>query len=59
MSIENGWFYEKNSQWPGQAMGLEIKEMLLEQKRREKTFTFENYDFTLTELFDAVSLTNK
>ena len=31
MSIENGWFYEKNSQWPGQAMGLEIQEMLLEE----------------------------
>ena len=34
MSIENGWFYEKNCQWPGQAMGLEIKEMLLEQKTK-------------------------
>ena len=27
MSIENGWFYEKNEQWPGQAMGLEIDEI--------------------------------
>ena len=34
MSIENGWFYEKNSQWPGQATGLEIKEMILEQKTK-------------------------
>jgi spermidine synthase len=34
MSIENGWFYEKNSQWPGQAMGLEIQEMLLEEKTK-------------------------
>ena len=34
MSIENGWFYEKNSQWPGQAMGLEIQEMLLEQRTK-------------------------
>ena len=34
MSIENGWFFEKNSQWPGQAMGLEIQEMLLEQKTK-------------------------
>lgn len=26
--IENGWFLEKNKQWPGQVFGLEIEEIL-------------------------------
>ena len=26
--IENGWFLEKNKQWPGQAFGLEVEEIL-------------------------------
>lgn len=26
--IENGWFLEKNPQWPGQAMGLQVTEVL-------------------------------
>jgi len=34
MSIENGWFLEKNTQWPGQAMGLEVKEVLLQEKTK-------------------------
>lgn len=28
----NGWFSEVNSQWPGQAMSLEVEEVLFEQK---------------------------
>ena len=34
MSIENGWFFEKNGQWPGQAMGIEIQEMLMEKRTK-------------------------
>lgn len=30
--IQNGWFMEKNSQWPGQANSLEVKEVLLHKK---------------------------
>jgi len=30
--IENGWFMEKNGQWPGQANSLEVKEVLLHEK---------------------------
>lgn len=30
--IENGWFMEKNSQWPGQATSLEVKEVLLHER---------------------------
>lgn len=34
MSFENGWFYEKNDQWPGQANGLEVQEILFEKKSK-------------------------
>lgn len=30
--IENGWFLEKNQQWPGQANALQVKEVLLHKK---------------------------
>ena len=26
--IENGWFLEKNKQWPGQVFGLEVDKVL-------------------------------
>lgn len=32
--IENGWFLEKNSQWPGQANALQVKEVLLHKKTK-------------------------
>mmetsp|Transcript_25969 Transcript_25969/g.53327 ORF Transcript_25969/g.53327 Transcript_25969/m.53327 type:complete len:312 (+) Transcript_25969:46-981(+) len=32
--IENGWFIEKNAQWPGQANALEVKEVLLHKKTK-------------------------
>jgi len=30
--LMNGWFSEVNSQWPGQAMSLEVEEVLFDQK---------------------------
>lgn len=30
--MENGWYWEKNSQWPGQATSLQIKEVLHHEK---------------------------
>jgi spermidine synthase len=30
--IKDGWFMEKNPQWPGQATSLEVKEVLLHKK---------------------------
>jgi len=30
--IKDGWFMEKNSQWPGQANSLQVKEVLLHEK---------------------------
>lgn len=32
--IENGWFMEKNSQWPGQANSLQVEEILLHTKTK-------------------------
>ena len=61
MSIENGWFYEKNSQWPGQAMGLEIKEMLLEEKTKYQDLkVFESMTWGKVLVLDGViQLTEK
>jgi spermidine synthase len=30
--IIDGWFHERNEQWPGQAMSLQVKEVLLHKK---------------------------
>ncbi len=30
--IEGGWFHERSTMWPGQAMSLEIKKMLLDTR---------------------------
>lgn len=30
--IENGWFYEASTMWPGQRMGLKVEEVLLNGK---------------------------
>ncbi len=32
--IENGWFLEKNKQWPGQTFGLEVEEVLFNVKSK-------------------------
>ncbi|XP_031553874.1 spermidine synthase-like, partial [Actinia tenebrosa] len=32
--IQNGWFSEVNSQWPGQAMSLEVNSVLFEGKSK-------------------------
>jgi len=32
--IENGWFLEKNKQWPGQVFGLEVEEVLYKGKSK-------------------------
>lgn len=33
-NIENGWYMEKNDQWPGQAMALKVKKVLHEEKSK-------------------------
>ena len=32
--IVNGWFMEKNSQWPGQASSLEVDEILVSTRSK-------------------------
>ena len=32
--IENGWFIEKNKQWPGQAFAIEVDEVLYAGKSK-------------------------
>ena len=32
MPIKNGWFYESEVMWPGQAMGLKVEEVLHESR---------------------------
>ena len=32
--IEDGWFLEKNKQWPGQVFGLEVEEVLYAAKSK-------------------------
>ena len=30
--FQDGWYHERNIQWPGQAQSLKVKEILLEKK---------------------------
>jgi len=34
--IQNGWFSEVNDQWPGQALSLEVDEILFEGKSKHQ-----------------------
>ena len=34
--IQNGWFSEINDQWPGQALSLEVDEILFEGKSKHQ-----------------------
>ena len=43
-AMENGWFHERSPMWPGQAMSLEIKEVLLDMKSEfQHIVVFERY----------------
>ena len=37
MPIKNGWFYESEVMWPGQAMGLKVEEVLHESRPTSRT----------------------
>ena len=44
--IENGWFLEKNKQWPGQLFGLEVEEILYSAKSKfQDVLIFKRYVF--------------
>jgi len=59
--IENGWFMEKNSQWPGQANSLEVKEVLLHEKTKfQDLLVFESTTWGKVMVLDGViQLTEK
>ena len=42
--IQNGWFSEINDQWPGQALSLEVDEVLFEGKSKyQDILVFKRY----------------
>lgn len=61
MSFENGWFLEKNSQWKGQCTGLEVKQVLLEEKTKyQDLIVFESTTWGKVLVLDGViQLTEK
>lgn len=53
--IENGWFIEKNSQWPGQANALQVKEVILHKKTKfQDLLVFESTDWGKVLVLDGV-----
>jgi len=53
--IENGWFIEKNSQWPGQANALQVKKVLLHKKTKfQDLLVFESTNFGNVIILDGV-----
>mmetsp|Transcript_67322 Transcript_67322/g.119951 ORF Transcript_67322/g.119951 Transcript_67322/m.119951 type:complete len:313 (+) Transcript_67322:48-986(+) len=53
--IENGWFMEKNSQWPGQANALQVKEVILHKKTKfQDLLVFESTDWGKVLVLDGV-----
>jgi len=59
--IENGWFHEKNEQWPGQANSLQVKEVLLHEKTKfQDLLVFESTSYGKVLVLDGViQLTEK
>lgn len=59
--IQDGWFMEKNSQWPGQANSLKVKEVLLHKKTEfQDLLVFESTDWGKVLILDGViQLTEK
>merc|ERR1712190_66213 len=53
--IKDGWFMEKNAQWPGQANSLQVKEVLLHQKTEyQDLMVFESTDWGKILVLDGV-----
>lgn len=53
--IENGWFMEKNSQWPGQANSLQVKHVLLHKRTQyQDLMVFESTDWGKVLVLDGV-----
>ena len=45
--IQSGWFSEVNDQWPGQALSLEVDEILFKGKsKHQDILVFKRYDLS-------------
>ncbi|KAG2223353.1 hypothetical protein INT45_002848 [Circinella minor] len=54
-SINNGWFMEKNSQWPGQAMALKVEEILhVEKSKFQDVLVFQSSNYGNVLVLDGV-----
>lgn len=55
MPIENGWFYEANELWPGQAFGIRVKRILYQGKTMfQDVLVFESTDYGNVLVLDGV-----
>ena len=55
--IQNGWFSEINDQWPGQALSLEVEEILFEGKSKyQDILVFKRYVSGLSRVVNQHSL---
>mmetsp|Transcript_54757 Transcript_54757/g.123302 ORF Transcript_54757/g.123302 Transcript_54757/m.123302 type:complete len:318 (-) Transcript_54757:10-963(-) len=53
--IKDGWFMEKNPQWPGQANSLQVKEVLLHEKTKfQDLMVFQSTDWGKVLILDGV-----
>ncbi|KAI9472949.1 spermidine synthase [Zychaea mexicana] len=54
-SIKDGWFMEKNSQWPGQAMALKVEEILhVEKSKFQDVLVFQSANYGNVLVLDGV-----
>jgi spermidine synthase len=60
-NIVNGWFHEKSSQWPGQAMSIEVDTILFEAKSKfQELLIFESKTWgTVFVLDGCIQLTDR
>jgi len=55
MSIKNGWFLDPNPQWPGQCLGMEVKEVLHEERTKyQDLMVFESTHWGKVLVLDGV-----
>ena len=58
--IQNGWFSEVNDQWPGQALSLEVDEILFEGKsKHQDILVFKRYLLGFVKFVYDLDLSNQ
>jgi spermidine synthase len=56
MSIKDGWFTENTTLWPGQAMSLEVDEVLFHEQSKYQVTFLKTLIFKRTFSFSKVKL---